>query len=140
MFLFANFLFVLIACTNLYGVLLGKAPNVREISIQLVGVQGGLDKLRKALWAAALAQVYLIALVFPLKALNVTVAFIWSILMLVSVLETIYTARKMHATAAGTNQDVAFPFHDSVIYRAYQVVFNVATIAVCIFLMTSLRG
>ena len=136
MFSFVNFIFILIAGTNLVGVLLGKAPTVREISTQLVGVQGGLERLRIALAMAALAQVYLVALIFPLKALNASLGLGWSVLMLLSVLETIHTGRKMYATAAGSTREVVFPLHDSSFYRVYQVAFNAATIGVCVFLMT----
>ncbi|MDB5097001.1 MAG: hypothetical protein JWM80_1422 [Cyanobacteria bacterium RYN_339] len=135
MFWIANFLFILIAGTNLYGVLAGKAPTVRQISTELVGEPGGLDRLRAALTLAALAQVYLISLVFPLKALNPSLGLAWAVMMLGSVLESIHTSRKMYTTAAGASRDVAFPLHDSGYYRAYQVVFNLATIAVCAYLL-----
>jgi hypothetical protein len=135
MFWIANFLFILIAGTNLYGVLAGKAPTVRQIATELVGDPAGLERLRAALALAGLAQVYLVSLIFPLKALNQTLGLAWSVMMLGSVLETIHTARKMYATAAGPTRDVAFPLHDSLFYKAYQVVFNLATIGVCVFLM-----
>ncbi len=131
MFQLANFVLILVASSNLWGVLAGTAPSVRQIATELIGVPGGLERLRAALVVSCLAQVYLVALVFPLKAIDRNVGLAWSILMLLSVVETIHTTRKMYATAAGDRRDVRFPLHDSVYYRAYQVLFSVATIAAC---------
>lgn len=135
MFTFVNFIFILIAGTNLLGILLRKAPSVREIATQLVGVDGGVERLRTALILAGLAQVWLVGLIFPLKAIDARLGLAWSVLMLISVLETIYTGRKMYAAAAGPDKDVAFPFHDSVWYKVYQILYNLSTIGVCVFLM-----
>jgi hypothetical protein len=55
--------------------------------------------------------------------------------MLLAVLETIHTVRKMHTTVADGRRDEVFPLHDSPLYQMYQVIYNVATIGVCIYLL-----
>jgi hypothetical protein len=134
-FTFLNVIFIVIAATNLYGVISRASPSVREISLQLIGTDGGLERLRAALTLAVLAQVYLIALVFPLKALNHDVGLAWAVLMLVAALESVYTGRKMWETVATGDRAARFPLHDSPWYQVWQVGYNVATIAACAWLV-----
>lgn len=135
MFTFITFLFILIASTNIYAVLAKASPTVREISLELIGTEGGLDRLRAALTVAVLAQVYLIALVFPLKALNHDVGLAWAVLMVIAALETVYTGRKMYFTVADGDRAATFPLHDSPWYKVWQVIYNIATIAACLYLL-----
>lgn len=135
MFTFITFCFILIASTNIYAVLAKASPTVREISLQLIGTEGGIDRLLAALTLAGLAQVYLIFLVFPLKALSYEAGLAWALLMLVAALETVYTGRKMYHTVAEGDRAARFPLHDSVWYKVWQVVYNVATIAACSYLL-----
>lgn len=135
MFAIATFLLIIVSLTNLAGLALGKTPTIREISLQLIGLDDGLQRLTGALIFAVLAQVYLVFLIFPLKELNHSLGLAWSILMLLAVLETIHTTRKMYATVAESRRDETFPLHDSPFYQVYQVVYNVATIGVCTYLL-----
>lgn len=135
MFTFVNFILILIAGSNLFALMAGSAPSVGDICRNLVGVDGGLNRLRAALTLAALAQVYLIFLVFPLKAIDLNLGLAWSILMLGSVLETIFTGQKMYQTVVDGDRQATFPVHDSAWYRLYQVIYNVGTIGVCLFLI-----
>ena len=135
MFTFITFLFILIASLNIYAVLAKASPTVREISLQLIGTDGGLDRLRAALTVAGLAQVYLVFLVFPLKALNHDVGLAWAVLMVVAALETVYTGRKMYFTVAEGDSTAQFPLHDSAWYKVWQIIYNVATIAACTYLI-----
>lgn len=135
MFTFLNVVFIVIAGTNLYAVLAKATPGVREISLQLIGTEGGLDRLRAALTLAVLAQVYLCFLVFPLKALDREVGLAWAVLMIVAALETIYTGRKMYDTVAEGDRLARFPLHDSIWYKVWQVIYNLATIAACTYLI-----
>ncbi len=135
MFTFITFLFILIASTNIYAVVAKASPTVREISLELIGTEGGLDRLRLALTIAVLAQVYLFSLVFPLKALDREVGLAWAVLMVIAALETLYTGRKMYFTVAEGNRAATFPLHDSVWYKVWQIVYNIATIAACLYLL-----
>lgn len=135
MFAFATSLFLLIAVTNLLGLLLGKTPSVRQLTHEMIEAEGGLGKLRGALTVAWLAQIYLVALVFPLKALDYHLGLAWAVLMLLTAVETVHTSRKMLATVAAGDREAAFPIHDSPAYAVYQVLYNVATIGVCVFLL-----
>ena len=130
-----NVIFVVIASTNLYAVLAKAAPTVREISLQLIGTDGGLERLRAALTLAGLAQVYLFFLVFPLKSLNFHVGLAWAVLMVLATLESIYTGRKMYGAVVAGDRATDFTLHDSVWYRLWQVAYNLATIAACIYLL-----
>ena len=135
MFAFATSLFILIAVTNLLGLLLGKTPSVRQLTIEMIETEGGLGKLRGALTVAWLAQIYLVALVFPLKAIDYHLGLAWAILMLLTAVETVHTSRKMLQTVAAGDRAATFPIHDSPAYAFYQVLYNVATIGVCVFLL-----
>ena len=135
MFALANLFFILIAAGNVFGIALKKTPSVGEIVRQLAQTDNGVERLRSALILAGLAQVYLIFLVFPLKAANYYLGLAWSCLMLIALLETVHTARMMLATVAAGDREARFPWHDSVLYPAYQVFFNLATIGVCVYLL-----
>lgn len=135
MFTILNVLFIGFAGANLYAVLAKAAPSIREVSVQLIGTDGGLERLRTALILAAMAQVYLTFLVFPLKELKLEAGLAWAVLMTLAACESIYTGQKMwEAVAAGDGQ-AAFPIHDSVAYKVWQVGYNLATIAACVYLV-----
>lgn len=135
MFAIATFLLIIVSVTNLAGLALGKTPSIREISVQLIGLDDGVQRLTGALIFAVLAQVYLVFLIFPLKALNYYLGLAWSILMLVAICETIHTTRKMYTTVAEGKREETFPLHDSPFYQVYQVVYNISTIGVCTYLL-----
>lgn len=135
MYAIANFVFLLISATNLLGLLLRKTPSVRELTVQMIDHERGLERLRGALWMAGLAQVYLVFLIFPLKALNYWLGLGWSILMLIAALETVHTSRTMLAAVAAGSRDARFWLQDSPVYVLYQALYNAATIAVCTYLL-----
>lgn len=135
MFIFFNLLLGLMAFFNLFTLATGRYPSVRELSTTLQATEEGRANLHTALAMSALVQIYLIGLIFPLKALSHEVGLGWSVLMIVSVLETIYTARKMNAVVSGDDTTGKFPLHDSPWYMAYQVGFNLAIVGVCVLLV-----
>ena len=123
---------IAISATNLYGLLAGKAPTMRDIAQHLQG-ENGRSRLRSAMTLAWLAQAYLIALIFPLKALNWELGLAWSVMMILAVLETIHTQRRLSAAANG--EEPIFPLHDARWYPAYQALFNAAVLAGCVLLL-----
>lgn len=134
MFVFLNVILGAMALFNLSALALGRSPTIREIVGQMMASDDGRQQLQGAMILAVLVQVYLVALVFPLKELNVGLGLGWSLLMLVSVLETVYTSRKMIAVLSGEDTSGKFPLHDSRWYLAYQIVYNLAIVAVCVVL------
>ena len=135
MFWFFNLLLGLMAAANLVGLAMGKYPTMREIAGRLQASEDGPDQLKMSLIMAALVQVYMISLVFPLKALNHTIGLVWAVLMVISVLETIFTARKMKAVVTGEDATGKFPLHDSRWYLAYQIAYNLAIIGAVFILV-----
>lgn len=135
MFWFFNLLLGLMAAANLMGLAMGKYPTMREIAGKLQASEDGPDQLKMSLIMAALVQVYMISLVFPLKALNHTIGLVWAVLMIISVLETIFTARKMKAVVTGEDTTGRFPLHDSRWYLAYQLAYNLAIIGAVFILI-----
>lgn len=131
MFTLLNVLLMAVAAANLYAVVFRAAPSVREITMQLMDGEGGLERLQAALTIAALAQVYLTFLVFPLKARSFEVGLAWALLMVLAACESIYTGRKMYETVAAGDRQADFRVHDSVGYRLWQIGYNLATIAAC---------
>ncbi|MFN3430933.1 MAG: hypothetical protein ACK46X_13385 [Candidatus Sericytochromatia bacterium] len=139
MFWFFNLLLGLMAAANLLGLALGKYPTMREIAGRLQATDDGPDQLKMSLVMAALVQIYLIGLVFPLKALHHTIGLIWAVLMVISVLETVFTARKMKAVVTGEDTTGQFPLHDSPGYLAYQIAYNMAILGAVAVLMAGPR-
>lgn len=135
MFTFFNLLLGLMAFFNLFTLATGRYPSVRDLSTTLQETEEGRSHLHTALTMSVLVQIYLISLIFPLKALSHWVGLGWSVLMIVSVLETIYTTRKMNAVVSGEDTTGKFPLHDSPWYMVYQVGFNLAIVGVCILLV-----
>ena len=139
MFTIITGLMGLMALINLLAIASGRHPTVRQIAGKLEAMEDGRDQLQIALVMSGLVQVFLISLIFPLKALHFELALAWSLLMLISVLETIYTARKMKAVVTGEDASGRFPLHDSPWYMAYQIVYNLAIIGVCVVLVMGPR-
>lgn len=135
MFTFFNVLLGLMALINLFALAAGRYPTVRELTAQLHAGENGREHLNMALTMSVLVQIYLVSLIFPLKALHREAGLIWSVLMLLSVLETIYTARKMKAVVGGADTTDRFPLHDSRWYLIYQIAFNLAIIGACALLI-----
>jgi hypothetical protein len=136
-FAFFNILLGLMALTNLLGLAVGKYPTVRQIAGQLQASEDGRDQLRMALTMVGLVQIYMISLIFPLKALSHELGLTWAVLMVLSVLETIFTAKKMIAVVSGEDASGKFPVHDSRWYLAYQIAYNIAILAVVFILVAA---
>lgn len=137
LFMCFNVLLGLMAVTNLLGLALGKSPSIRQIVGQLQGADDGRGQLAIALTLAGAVQLYMIALIFPLKAFNHHLGLAWSLLMLLSVLETIYTTRKMKAVVSGDDTTGRFALHDSAWYTAYQIGYNLAIVGACVVLVAA---
>lgn len=134
MWTLVNCLMLLFAFTNLYGLAVGKGVKVRDIAAQLRSHPNGRSHLQTALVMSAAAQIYFIALTFPLKAFHYHLGLAWAVLMLVSVLESIYTGRTLVA-AVEAKGELALPLHDSRWYQAYQVAYNLAIVGACVLLI-----
>lgn len=135
MFTFLNFVFIAIAVGNLYVVLGNPAMGIGAVTRQMAGAEGGSLQLGATLIVSAAVQAYLIALVFPLRALQPELGMAWAALMTLSTCESIYTGQKMWDAVQAGDKDAAFPFHDSWVYRAWQVSFNLCMIAACVYLI-----
>jgi hypothetical protein len=134
MFLFINLMLGLMALFNVAAIATGHSPTIREIVGRMTATDDGRHQLQTALAMAVLVQIYLVVLVFPLKAISPGLGLTWSMMMLVSVLETVYTSRKMMAVLNGEDTSGEYPLHDSRWYLAYQIVYNMAIVGVCIIL------
>jgi hypothetical protein len=112
MTIFLTLILALMALFNLSAIASGRSPTIRAIVDQLRASDDGRFQLTVALSLAVLAQGFLVSLVFPLKEVNTTVGLAWSILMLVSVLESVYTCKKMLAVLEGADTSESYPLDD----------------------------
>lgn len=141
MTMFVTLVLGVMAMVNLAALATGRSPTIRAIVDQLRAAEDGRFQLMVALSLAILAQGFLVSLVFPLKDLNRTIGLAWSVLMLISVLESVYTCKKMVAVLEGADTSGKYPLHDSGVYLAYQIGYNLAIVGACALLAVSgLRG
>lgn len=140
MFTLGLWLLIALSAGNLLGLLTGRLPRVPEIARMIAVTPGGGRMLRTSLVVTGLALAYMVWLTFPLKALDARLGLAWSVLMLLAVLEAVYTARTLLAIVDRGDVPAHFPWHGSVGYVVFQVVLNGVTIGVCCGLLVSGAG
>jgi hypothetical protein len=125
--LFASVNFTLFAFTD--------RTRLSRLYQELRQVPDATHRLGGMLWWAILAQIYLLALMFPLKAINYHVALGWSIMVVAGMCESVFTFRTLMAALTRNVSEQTFPVHDSVFYRAWGAFFNLGIIVVCTLLL-----
>lgn len=135
MFTLMNVVCLLFASLNLAMFALSDRTKLSRLYADLRKIPDAARRLGGTLTLAGLAQVYLLALSLPLKAINYHLALGWSIMILIGIGESLYTSRTLVAALQRGDPDQEFPFHDSVVYRAWGLLFNLGIIVGCTLLI-----